>query len=243
MHAFRLLLLAGSLLTLSFGGYAVIHSMNSEERSAPDETSRPEEARAGVASGAETMSPGATAKSLEPTEVTTAAQIEALRGLRTEIVRLRAELVALGTRLASVEQADSNEPHNPYSDDGGVISQMELYEVPSQAELNDETYRRIEVMDSDFYAETVDARWSPEAVEVIGQAFQAKELAGTDVVNMQCRATRCRLEVAHGDSTDRGAFELWFPAMVATMFPRATFNQIQEEDGRSSTVIYLDRDD
>lgn len=252
MNAFRFLILAGSLLTISFAGYAVIHAMNPNLLTATDETSRqqPEarrndEAQARIAPGRETISlvaPAkgsdslvARAKGSEPTDVTKAARIEDVRGLRTEIVRLRAEVVALAARLAAVEQPDSV--------DDGDISPMGLDEVASQAELNEKTYRRIEAMDFDFYAETVDARWSPDATELIGQAFEAKELAGTDVVDMQCRANQCRLEVAHEDSTGRGAFELWFPALVSTMLPRATFNHIQEEDGRSRTVIYLDRED
>ena len=86
------------------------------------------------------------------------------------------------------------------------------------------------------------ADWSPEATDLIRQSFQADELAGTDVLDVQCRATRCRVEVAHADPADRQAFQFRFPAMVSAMLPRATFNQIRDEDGQGSMVIYLDRE-
>ena len=204
MYTFRLLLLAGSLLALSFGSYAVIHAMNPDLRSATDETShrqtktsRSEEARTGVASGGETISPAAPAKGLELTDVTKTARIEDVRALWTEVVRLRGVVVALETRLAVVEQPDSRESYASYTDDDGDMAPLGPDEVPSQAERNEQAYQRIEVMDVEFRAEVVDGRWSPEATDLIREAFEREELAGTDVYDMQCRSTLCRLEVEH----------------------------------------------
>ncbi|MGH9894389.1 MAG: hypothetical protein ACREA0_20875, partial [bacterium] len=67
-------------------------------------------------------------------------------------------------------------------------------------------------------------------------------LAATSIQDVECRATFCRVEVTHKDRQAQALFEQRFMPAVAQLLPQAMPRTVKNEDGSTSSVVYLARD-
>jgi hypothetical protein len=101
---------------------------------------------------------------------------------------------------------------------------------------------RLEAIETSLRRESIDATWAAQAAHAIDQAMGDKTLEGSVLHDLECRSTLCRIEVTNKDPQARSAFELRFFMAVAQLLPRATLRTVENQDGSSSTVLYLARD-
>jgi hypothetical protein len=100
----------------------------------------------------------------------------------------------------------------------------------------------LEAIEATLRHEPIDATWAAHAADTIDQAIGNNTLDGSILHDLECRSTLCRVEVTNQDPQARFAFELQFLIAVAQLLPRATLRTVENQDGSSSTVLYLARD-
>jgi hypothetical protein len=169
-----------------------------------------------------------------------------INALKREMARLRADLSALrdqfkkhaesqpAVAMGSIpEPAEEVIPPDP----------LEQEEQEAAMMAQDRTIRiaRMQLLEANLRAETIDNGWSIDARNVIQQALTNTELKDTSVQGIECRATLCRLEVAHQDVSQRVEFEHHFGFKVYHLLPSLIMHTEENDDGSSRTLVYLFR--
>ncbi|MGH8656002.1 MAG: hypothetical protein ACREYE_29175 [Gammaproteobacteria bacterium] len=177
-----------------------------------------------------------------------------IEALRREVALLRADLGAVQRRLnqlarRAVEAEQQEVAHGSAVPDGmpALDPRASLAAVAAERQrLEAESEQRIlaqsEANEAALQKETEDPTWSGEARDLINGAVVAEELGATSVQDVECRATLCRVEVTHKDRQARAAFRSQFIQAVAQLLPRAMMQPVENEDGSTSSVLYLARD-
>lgn len=177
-----------------------------------------------------------------------------IQSLRREVALLRDDLAAVRRRLEqlaprAVEAEQQDAAHGAAVSEG--MPSIDPREDPAAAaaerqRLEAESEQRIlaqaEANEAALQKETEDPTWSGEARDLIDSAVATEELAATSVQDVECRATLCRVEVTHKDRQAQVAFESQFIMAIAQLLPQATLRTVENEDGSSSTVLYLARE-
>jgi hypothetical protein len=177
--------------------------------------------------------------------------VDGIDALRKEVAPLRDDLAAMQRRLkqltrrgGKVERQDAD--HASAVSDGTLTIDPPRDPAAEMQKLEAESEQRIlaqaEANGAALQKETEDPPWSGEARDLISGAVAAEELAATSVQDVECRATLCRVEVTHKDPQARAVFEGQLIMAVAQLLPQATMQTVEDEDGSSSTVLYLARD-
>lgn len=162
---------------------------------------------------------------------------------------LEAELASVKKQLQALQQEfrtfASNSAANQYQTEETTSDQdietEHLTEAISVEEEQDIAFAHIDAVNENFQSQEADPEWSAEALDALETALQSEELSGTSVVDMECRATLCRVEVEHRDPAEMMNFEMWLPEKLAPVLPRMTLER-EELDGRTTTIVYLARD-
>lgn len=157
-----------------------------------------------------------------------------LDGLKEQLQVLQRELHAFVTNSATLYQPDG------VTDDQDTDDKHRT-EPFSVEEEQDVAFAHVDAVSENFRSQEADPEWSAEALDAIETAFQSEELAGASVLDMDCRATLCRVEVEHRNPEELMEFELWLPEKLAAVLPRMTLER-EELDGRTVTTVYLARD-
>ncbi len=174
--------------------------------------------------------------------------VDDVNALRQEVAGLRADLAALQAQMRVTQSTLGAAGAAPASDAegtafGGELSEEELKarEVEAAARDHQLGLARMQAYEASLRAESVDAAWSNQAVDAIKKAFISEELSATDVQDIECRATLCRIEVAHANEEKRRQLERTFVQKVAAVLPSAAMHTEKHEDGSSATTVYLAR--
>jgi len=166
-----------------------------------------------------------------------------LAAMRAEMTRLKQDLAALrsepvpsvdsGNTALTEELPDSEEP---------AQTEFAAQESLDQAWAETEAY--FAVINDDFVAEAIDSQWRGEAQGLVIDAFAAAEgFENTTLGDIECRATRCRLEVTletefAAEEMEAGILDTLGPKMegMAIHYLRET------DDGQpKKAVVYLVR--
>lgn len=91
-------------------------------------------------------------------------------------------------------------------------------------------------------AEETDLKWANNITDRVQNAFISEELAGSQLSNIECRSTLCRIEVQHDNKSQYDQFNLWFPMKIAEYIQSMAGNETTKEaDGKIVSSIFLVR--
>jgi len=129
------------------------------------------------------------------------------------------------------------------------LATAQEHPAPSPEEIEradrDREQRWLAQLEGVFEGERMDRAWSRDAVEQIASAAEqvahGSSASGASLVDTQCRATLCRLEVAAHSLDAVDAFSRMFPAELGW---QGSMKQtiVHEADGSLTGIIYVSRD-
>lgn len=152
-----------------------------------------------------------------------------LAALKQDVLNLRAELASLRRQVEVSDRTVSD----------GPASVIDRETAAQQQEQRD--FERKQAMEASFQKETTDTNWSIATIDLINQVLMRDELKQTQVVDMTCRSTLCRLEIVHPDQEAAGNFESTLPLQVGQALPEISYHHQTLNDGGVSTVLYMAR--
>lgn len=87
--------------------------------------------------------------------------------------------------------------------------------------------------------EGVDFQWSRATEARIGEALRSERMAGSSLINVECRRSLCRLDVAHTDGVAQDQFFEVLPLMPP--FDTEGFLKRSADSERPQTRVYIAR--
>lgn len=163
--------------------------------------------------------------------------------LQQEILKLKKEVVALQERVKNSPTKDEHHSKIENVSDSSASAQLTEEDMIAAAEESDYEYRkRMEIMESVFLSENIDPQWSTKTSGLITQHLEKGEQTKTNLEDVDCRATLCRVAVNHQDAAVAEEFQLQFPMQMAEALPQINYLYEQQADGSVSMVMYLARD-
>jgi hypothetical protein len=171
-------------------------------------------------------------------------ETESLRGqireLREAVTALRQELQARdGAELAEAADHDDDSESGLFEDE---IDRALAYE--ERLEIEREKLRQhFDRIDSALLAETVDPEWSDTvSTQVENAIFSDGEFLGVSVSDIDCRSTRCRVEVALDEDVDPSDLEFALAEGTMEYTPSMSIRYLDDEStGARRAVVYLAR--
>ena len=156
------------------------------------------------------------------------AEIEELRSL-VAMVQDHQQQVALRQAGGLVEEDTWDEP---------------LDQEEQMAEAQDLVRHHFSTIESAYQAESVDQAWRAAVVDRAHEAFASDEdLMGVTLAEMDCRSSRCRLEIwFDGDEIDADDVELALAENMAEETPSLAIHYLEDDGaGAGTAVVYLAR--
>jgi len=136
-------------------------------------------------------------------------------------------LMKINAVIASNEESSS---------DGDSDADM-LRQAEEQAERDSE--EQFALLEQSVHSEAADPEWSTHAIAQIEQILANDGFANTKAYNIDCRATLCKVEVAHNDPDAFADFQMQFPMQVANILPQTMMTHEDTGEGQTNTVVYL----
>ncbi|MET0661250.1 MAG: hypothetical protein ABW110_24185 [Steroidobacteraceae bacterium] len=97
-------------------------------------------------------------------------------------------------------------------------------------------------LESNFVAETKDPTWASQAERQLSDTFDDTEIAaGSQLRELSCQATLCRIESHHDDPTAERAFLTRVGRLNAFGDAEAFSERIEQADGSIEAVTYVSR--
>ena len=84
--------------------------------------------------------------------------------------------------------------------------------------------------------------WSVKAKSLVQEALASDKAASSDIVDIECRTTMCRVELAN-DGNKQAPKVAEIPKKIGEELPNVLVNQTNESDGSTTTVLYLSKDE
>jgi hypothetical protein len=182
-----------------------------------------------------------------------------LRDLRTELAQLKnytrgqartlADLQSSVNDLVSSEIDESADSSLSLQDENGEFNQA------SAAELSDEMdadqlqaaeaareEQRLLTLDSHFSGEPYDADWAPRMEANMQTALEQQALVDSQLIELACQSSLCRLEVEHENDAAEQAFLHQFLAMAGFTKTETYYQRETTEDGSVQITYYVSRD-
>ncbi len=154
-----------------------------------------------------------------------------LDALRQDVSRLQGSLASIAAAVATPVEAATDDPWPPEHETDAH------FEAESAARD-----RREQAIENAMALERPDPGWSRDAREVIHDAINSEELAGARLLDVDCRASICRVEALHESPESVAHFQHLFPARVGELMPRSTMRVHDEGQGVTRSVVYLARE-
>jgi hypothetical protein len=97
-------------------------------------------------------------------------------------------------------------------------------------------------LDSVMLQEPIDTNWSGIAEAEVGNAITVIDNStSTELYDVRCQSTICRIDAAHSDPTAEMEFTMQLGQLEAFRDAHAFIQRIENEDGTSDTVTYISR--
>jgi hypothetical protein len=231
MKPIHLISLVCSIAALSisfYSGYATLSHTNSGETSYHSS----QEVRPGQA---ETETP-------KPESRTIKGGGEA--NLKRRLSEMEKHLALLEKRLSGAESDQSS--FATTLDQGDIARSPQELEAEMEALANEERQRwnaRVEQIDSSFAKQLPDRDWSATMIETITRAFADEGVPAAQLLDVECRASMCRLQIARSTALDENRdFYLWLSAHVSKGFSGAVFQEDTGDKTQNGMVVYMVRE-
>jgi len=150
--------------------------------------------------------------------------------LSDEVSQLRAEVLAL---RADIKKSSQKTLTQGLPKDLETIHEMHAKE--------DNPTKQLEVLEAGFQQQTTDPVWSEKTKNLVQDGLFKDNLAAKDIINVDCRNSMCRVELANNIDSDGLKLEE-LPMKIGAELPNILANQIKENDGSTTTVLYLSKD-
>ncbi len=228
IHLICLICSIAALFVSFYSGYATLSHTNSGETSY--HSSR--EVRPGQA---ETETP-------KPKSRTIKGGGEA--NLKRRLSEMEKHLALLEKRLFGAESDQSSFATTLVQED--IARSPQELEAEMEALANEEEQRwntRMEQIDSSFTKQLPDGDWSATMSETITRAFADEGVPAAQLLDVECRASMCRLQIARNTALDENRdFYLWLSAHVSKGFSAAVFQEDPGDKTQNGIVVYLVRE-
>lgn len=163
---------------------------------------------------------------------------ENLAALGKEVAHLRADVAALRMDMQMQQSKLAASVNNLAPDP--VKNPQALTEMRAKEE--ESIQKQGEALETGFRQQTTDPNWSVKAKSLIEEALFSDKVASTDIIDVECRASMCRVELAN-DSNNQAPRITEFPMKISEELPNILVSQTNESDGSTTTVLYLSKDD
>jgi hypothetical protein len=170
--------------------------------------------------------------------------------LKSQVAQLSAEVTSLrwdvlqslaDARAPSAAGAAGGTPGEGEGELGAAGEQDFEHMLAAREEDQVRHQERMAALDAALENDPIDPSWSAQATGVLQQALAEDDGGSVTPGSLVCRSSMCRVEITvkEGDGADKVAMKL--PHRVGEMFPNAEGNQVEEDDGATTLVLYLFR--
>ncbi|WP_280152060.1 hypothetical protein [Piscinibacter sp. XHJ-5] len=196
----------------------------------PDDADEHDGTAAAAAAGP--ASPRALAPSVPLSAIASSPQ-EGLGQIREQLHRLRSEVADLRQRMDRIASMAKESDPTPADPRGYANAVAQAEQVDAQ---------RLAASESAFRGEPADVAWGQRAMAAVRDAFaQGNEAMVSQIGSIECRSRSCRVELGP-EATEALAHELpMILGHLSSLLPHAAAGQVDQGNGRQSTLLYLSR--
>lgn len=167
---------------------------------------------------------------------------EILSALRRDVDLLKKEIVMLKTdKQFLLHSAGLSDEHMAADEARPKLTREELIaqqEKIAQME-EDRVKKQNQEFETEFQQQATNNAWSIKTEQLIKDALIDSNFLQADIVDLQCRSSKCRVEVLTGDTEQEQSNLMIFPSKIVAELPNINLNQT---NGRT-TIIYLSKND
>jgi len=170
---------------------------------------------------------------------------------RNEIERLKDAVTAMEGRLnraealiseLHIEMADSAQKPGDHFEQAEPQPKKTLTTAQIEQSNRQQREQASVKLAEYFQTEAADSAWSPKITGLIQDSFlNTEKLADVRLINGDCRATLCRIEVLVDNPEQILQFETELPALIGEELPRMTTFTEEQGNGSSRVTVYLAR--
>lgn len=193
----------------------------------------------------------------EQYKIDRSALLRELETLRSEVRQLRADRSIISSKAALSPETDghgtsasasSSAVHNDdYAGDrqysgqlDGRYSPMELEQLKQDSEAR--AAQVLMTMDNQIAEEPYDAQWAPGMQDSIMTALRQEIFNGTELVDLSCKSSLCRINVQHASVDTEHDFMSQFVASAGFTDTEVFYSREEHEDGSVQETYYISRD-
>lgn len=154
---------------------------------------------------------------------------ETLAALNAQIAAMAAQIASLKQQQASASSPDSN------------ATSPALTAEEAQQRGDEQADAQAALIEQAVVAERADPNWAPAAETSIRRMFQDSEIESLKLMNAQCRATLCRIDIAsNGSSPGAEDFDQSFRRLLVHMPWQAQgFGRVYNPFGPAPTAVFF----
>ena len=158
---------------------------------------------------------------------------DALEQIREQLQKVRSDVADLRQRMDRIAAIPRESDATPADPRGYADAVAQAQQVDAQ---------RLAASEAAFRSEQTDVAWGQRAMAAVRDAFaQGNEALVGQIGSIECRSRSCRVEL-RPDATDAVAHELpLILGHLSSLLPHAAAGQVDQGDGRPSTLLYLSR--
>lgn len=172
------------------------------------------------------------------------------KALQLELYRLGDELTAMKTSLQDLQASRQSWNLGYEQDHGGSSFQSREDMVQAlreqrkaQAQVEAEAFENYQAaIERKFNNQSIDSVWGLKMTNLIEQGLEAEDMKMTELVDLQCKATLCRLEVEHNSQITVEEFTFKLLEKVGHSLPDMSSKDTVIGD-RTITLVYLAKRD
>lgn len=166
-----------------------------------------------------------------------------MTALRQEVARLEAKIAALQTDFQTLKSPSQSLQVIETKLTGRIkSSSLSLAEIHAQEQVKEDEYwaQEAERLEADFQQQEQDPDWSASSKSSIQAALARIKIAEADIIDMDCRSSTCRIELANNSQNQVPDITL----LALTLGQRLSNMRVKPtKDGSDerTTVVYLSK--
>lgn len=166
-----------------------------------------------------------------------------MTALRQEVARLEAKIAALQTDFQTLKSPSQSLQVIETKLTGRIkSSSLSLAEIRAQEQVKEDEYwaQEAERLEADFQQQAQDPDWSASSKSSIQAALARIKIAEADIIDMDCRSSTCRIELANNSQNQVPDITL----LALTLGQRLSNMRVKPtKDGSDerTTVVYLSK--